>query len=180
MKTLRTGRLAAALLVALLVGYDDGRAQTQTLQAPQAPPAIRIPPPAKPAPTVRPGTAPAETRQRTPSPRDPREDLDGDGFVSVAVGGDDCDDANPERYPGNSEIPNDKDEDCDDYSIGFLDLDRDGFIDSRVSNPRGGTGDDCNDNEATINRNAQELPNRIDDNCDGLVDNLIGTWWTPR
>jgi hypothetical protein len=24
------------------------------------------------------------------------------------------------------------------------------------------------------------LPNRIDDNCDGLVDNLIGSWWTPR
>ena len=176
MKTLRTGRLAAAFLVALLVGYDDGRAQTQTPQAPKAPPAIRIPPPAKPAPTVRPGTAPAETRQRTPI----LEDADGDGVDGVAGGGADCDDANPQRYPGATEIPDDKDDDCDDQSIGSRDLDNDGFIDSRVSNPRGGTGDDCNDNEATINRNAQELPNRIDDNCDGLVDNLIGTWWTPR
>ena len=176
MKTLRTGRLAAAFLVALLVGYDDGRAQTQTPQAPKAPPAIRIPPPAKPAPTVRPGTATAEPRPRTPS----LEDAAGDGFDGVAGGGVDCDDANPQRYPGATEIPDDKDDDCDDQSIGYRDLDNDGFIDSRVSNPRGGTGDDCNDNEATINRNAQELPNRIDDNCDGLVDNLIGTWWTPR
>jgi len=169
MKTLRTGRLAAAFLVALLSGYADGRAQTQTKQAP---PTIRIPPPAKPAPTVRPGTAPAETLLE--------HDSDGDGFVSAALGGNDCDDANPNRYPGNTEIPNDKDEDCDEQTIGELDADRDGFIDSRVSNPRGRTGDDCNDNEATINPNAQELPNRIDDDCDGLVDNLIGTWWTPR
>ena len=179
MKTLRTGRLAAASLVALLVGYDDGRAQTQTPQAPQAPkapPAIRIPPPAKPAPTVRPGTAPAETRQRTPI----LEDADGDGFDGVAGGGVDCDDANPQRYPGATEIPNDKDEDCDDQSIGYQDLDRDGFTDFRISNPGGPSGDDCNDSEAGIRPDAQELPNRIDDDCDGRVDDLIGSWWTPR
>ena len=177
MKTLRTGRLAAAFLVALFVGYDDGHAQTQIPRALQAPPATRIPAPARPAPTVRPGTAPAETRQRTPSPG---EDLDGDGFASVAAGGDDCDDANVGRYPGNYEIPNEEDEDCDNTTIGFKDSDRDGFIDSRLSNPGGSFGLDCNDSEAGIRPDAQELPNRIDDNCDGLVDNLIGSWWNPR
>jgi hypothetical protein len=78
------------------------------------------------------------------------------------------------------EIPNDKDEDCDDQSIGSQDLDSDGFTDFRISNPGGASGDDCNDSEAGIRPDAQELPNRIDDDCDGLVDNLIGTWWTPR
>ena len=43
--------------------------------------------------------------------------------------------------------------------------------------------DDCNDEGRVgrqINPNAQELPNGIDDNCDGEIDNLIGTWRTPR
>jgi hypothetical protein len=177
MKTLRTGRLAAAFLVALFVGYDDGHAQTRTPRALQAPPAIRIPAPARPAPTVRPGTAPAETRQRTPTPF---EDLDGDGSVSALVGGDDCDDANPQRYPGATEIPNNEDEDCDPQSIGRRDLDGDGFIDVNDSNPGGAFGTDCNDSRPDIHPHAQELPNRIDDDCDGLVDNLIGSWWTPR
>jgi hypothetical protein len=41
-------------------------------------------------------------------------DLDGDGYVAVTAGGDDCDDTNPAVYPGQTENPgNSTDDDCD-------------------------------------------------------------------
>ena len=138
-------------------------------------PVLKSPAPAN--ATIRPASAPAETRVTATSECG---DLDGDGSKSAACGGDDCDDSNPARYPGATEVGNSEDEDCDPQSIGGTDGDRDGFIDANVSNPGGATGDDCNDSQATINPNAQELPNRLDDDCDGLVDNLLGVWWTPR
>jgi hypothetical protein len=108
------------------------------------------------------------------------DDLDGDG----ATFSNDCDDNDASRYPGAPEVANDRDEDCNPTTIGVLDNDRDGFTSSRISNlasyRNGASGDDCDDNEAGVRPTAQELPNRIDDNCDGVVDNLIGTWWTPR
>jgi hypothetical protein len=39
-------------------------------------------------------------------------DLDGDGFCSVLVGGDDCDDRNPNAFPGNPEICDLVDNNC--------------------------------------------------------------------
>jgi hypothetical protein len=119
---------------------------------------------------------PAEILQ----PRIPANtDADGDGAVDVRVGGTDCDDNNHARYPDNAEIANDLDEDCDPDSIGWRDLDEDGYVDAAVSNPGGQFGTDCNDQQAAIRPDAQELPNRIDDDCDGVVDDLLGTWWTP-
>src|SRR6185295_1208209 len=44
-------------------------------------------------------------------------DADGDGHASTGCGGDDCDDANAHRYPGNPESCNDVDEDCDPATI---------------------------------------------------------------
>lgn len=42
------------------------------------------------------------------------QDRDGDGFLDRACGGDDCDDSNPEIFPGAEEICGDNiDNDCD-------------------------------------------------------------------
>jgi hypothetical protein len=110
-----------------------------------------------------------------------RPDADRDGHNATASGGDDCDDSDASRYPGATEIANTRDEDCNPTTIGTRDADGDGFTSYLVSNPGGVNGLDCNDAEAGINRLAQELPNGIDDNCDGHVDNLLGTWrWTQR
>jgi hypothetical protein len=58
-------------------------------------------------------------------------DNDGDGASDMACGGDDCDDNDPNRFPGNVEVCDaaNHDEDCDPNTIGSLDADGDGFID---------------------------------------------------
>jgi hypothetical protein len=58
------------------------------------------------------------------------EDKDGDGFPAIHCGGNDCDDNNANRYPGNVEICDARgiDEDCDTSTVGDLDEDGDGFV----------------------------------------------------
>lgn len=78
-------------------------------------------------------------------------DRDGDGFADAFCGGEDCDDYDPSRYPGATEVcdPNGKDEDCDPVSIGYLDRDGDGYISNTCYH---GTqaGEDCDDNNPAI------------------------------
>ena len=109
------------------------------------------------------------------------EDCDQDGSKSSAHGGPDCDDTDPNRFPGNFEVADleGHDEDCDPSTIGALDVDGDGFIDDRIFNIGGARGTDCDDTRWFIHPGAAELPNKIDDDCDGVIDNLVGDWWSP-
>ncbi|WP_265561810.1 putative metal-binding motif-containing protein [Sphingomicrobium arenosum] len=102
-------------------------------------------------------------------------DQDGDGVTAIAFGGDDCDDNDPNRYPGNPEIPDEgHDEDCDPRTYGELDRDGDRFFDARPYNVgSNGTvyrGDDCDDLNIKVNPAAWDIPNGNDDDCDGDVD----------
>jgi len=108
-------------------------------------------------------------------PGDPK-DADGDGHDAVVCGGDDCDDGNPRRFPGNVEVCDAQglDEDCDATTFGERDADRDGFFDARCCNRdasgRSHCGTDCDDARASVNPIASEVCNGFDDNCDGAVD----------
>ena len=92
----------------------------------------------------------------------PRPDKDGDGRVAIgyrdAYGyGDDCDDNDPNRFPGNVEVAdlNNHDEDCDPTTYGMLDKDGDGYISNQACNiDEAGQlicGPDCDDSDPTNN-----------------------------
>ena len=76
-------------------------------------------------------------------------DADGDGVDAMECGGEDCDDADANRFPGNAEVCDAEahDEDCDPATVGF-DLDGDGFVGDRCCNEVDGErtcGMDCDD-----------------------------------
>ena len=109
-------------------------------------------------------------------------DADGDGFVAA----DDCDDSNPNVYPGADEQCDEIDNDCDtfideDEPIGavtwYADLDQDDFGDSEntlvsCTQPEGYLSDnrDCNDDDALIYPDAPEYCDDVDNDCDGVID----------
>lgn len=98
-------------------------------------------------------------------------DADSDGRNAVECGGDDCDDSNPDIFPGASEVCDAAgvDEDCDPMTIGDRDVDGDGRIDAACCN--GDTcGDDCNDMAAAINPMGTEACDQIDNDCDTFTD----------
>lgn len=106
-------------------------------------------------------------------------DADSDGY-SVCEG--DCDDTDPNMFPGNPEICDGKDNDCnglvDNVNIYYYDGDGDGYgVD--YSTEQGCTlppnhayvDGDCNDNDPNINPGIDEVcGNKIDDNCNNLID----------
>ena len=112
----------------------------------------------------------------------PVDDDDGDGFTSDV----DCDDNDDTVYPGAPELCDGKDNDCNtsvDDGLTFItyyaDGDGDGFGDSSdtgaslCEDPADGrviNNTDCNDSDADINPGATEVFDRVDNNCDGNVD----------
>lgn len=107
-------------------------------------------------------------------------DADGDGFDGIACGGADCDDNDPNRYPGNTEVcdPDDYDEDCDRTTFGERDVDGDGYIDSACCND-GRCGRDCDDLRRETNPMSQEICNGLDDDCNGDVDEDVAIEMYP-
>ena len=120
-------------------------------------------------------------------------DADLDGYVvctivetgwlgdSTVLGGDDCDDTDPLRYPNAEEITADGlDQDCDGQEVCFVDDDADGF--GGISTVNGEDFDclaigvtdnqlDCDDANASINPNGTEIfYDGVDQNCDGRSD----------
>lgn len=106
------------------------------------------------------------------------QDADGDGHAAVSAGGDDCDDSDSNRFPGNIEVADrdNHDEDCDPTTFAGSndDRDNDGFLPSWACNEEAdGTlncGRDCDDGDLTVNPHQMDICNRRDDNCDGNID----------
>jgi hypothetical protein len=83
------------------------------------------------------------------------------GYVSDDT---DCDDTDPDSYPGAPEVPYDGiDQDCD--GLDECDLDADGYTAEECA------GDDCDDDDADVNPGASEIwYDGVDGDCDEASD----------
>ncbi|MCA9576834.1 MAG: hypothetical protein H6726_08860 [Sandaracinaceae bacterium] len=115
-----------------------------------------------------------EELTRTCASCDANTDADGDGHVSAVCGGNDCDDGDADRFPGNIEVCDGAhDEDCDDTTLGQHDFDGDGF-NSRVCCNGASCGTDCDDSRANVRPLGGEVCDGRDNDCDGMVDEGVG------
>jgi hypothetical protein len=94
------------------------------------------------------------------------EDADGDGFTSDV----DCDDSDPNVFPGAVELCNGKDDDCDgavDEGLPVIDADHDGhYLPGSCAAP----ADDCDDTDPAVYPGAAEVCDAKDNDCDGGID----------
>jgi len=123
-------------------------------------------------------------------------DNDGDGYGDVrrfteacsspqgyVADNTDCDDNNADRFPGNPEICDGLDNNCDgvmDEGVlltFYLDNDNDGYGDANstitgCTAPQGYVTDntDCDDTDTGISPNGTEVCDGVDNNCDGNID----------
>ena len=109
-------------------------------------------------------------------------DNDGDGYGALipptgGVGGNDCDDTDPNVYFGAPELPGDGiSQDCDNVEDCYVDNDGDGFGSSAVvasvdldctDDGEADNDDDCDDTTIDISPDAPEIPyDGIDQDCD--------------
>src|SRR5262245_48609489 len=119
------------------------------------------------------GKAPSEAAQAT-------DDADGDGFPTA----EDCNDNDPERFPGAVERCDGGDDDCDSeidegvIPTWYSDADGDGSGVNALSQceaPAGyaAEGGDCDDADPAVHPGAVEGCNGLDDDCDGVADDEI-------
>jgi hypothetical protein len=130
-------------------------------------------------------------------------DADGDGHgdpgspvsaceqpVDTVESGDDCDDGNAEVFPGAPERCNGVDDDCDGSVDEALqewwhaDADGDGYgdPDATLESCDPGSGwvvdaSDCDDGRASVHPGAEEQCDLLDNDCDGEIDEDLGTTW---
>ena len=110
---------------------------------------------------------------------------------STAAG--DCDDTDPDAFPGNPEVCDEADNNCDGRvdegleSTFYIDRDGDGWGDASLVTeaclvPTGyaEVPGDCNDLEPSINPDGVEVCNGLDDDCDSDIDEAdatdVATW----
>ena len=98
-------------------------------------------------------------------------DADSDGhytYGSCLTPNDDCDDLDADNFPGNTEVCDGFDNNCDgqiDEGLSFIDTDGDGYT---AIGSCGGSADDCNDLDYDINPGVPDyLGDGIDQDCDG-------------
>jgi hypothetical protein len=101
--------------------------------------------------------------RRAPTDCANNADADHDGARSIECAGNDCDDHDPQRRPGNTEVcdPAGRDEDCDPSTFGIRDADHDGFPDGQCRNVDAITqrvtsqGTDCDDSRPWVRPGSQ-------------------------